>query len=1008
MRTLPPVAGNDAAFVHLVLKEGVTDPDGRKAREDARRYLGLDTGEIRRTRVFWILYDLPDQDLERFATAALRDEIVHDVHVNRFHRAAGFSSFILVAKAPGVTDDEGASAETALADLQGAAPSGDVQRIFTQDLYLVERGLPSDALGRLAEDLLGNPLIHHFEYGPVDRDPRYVPVVRMQADATSETVTLEIPDEALLALSRERVLSLNLEELHAIRDHYRDPEVRAARAAAGLPADPTDCELEVFAQTWSEHCKHKEFQAEISFRDTETGETRVVDSLFKTFIRGATDRVRETLEAAGEDWLVKVFSDNAGMVRIDDERLFVWKVETHNTPSALDPYGGAITGILGNNRDPLGTGRGGGRLLFNTNVLCFGPPDWDGALSPGQLHPKRVFAGVRHGIEDGGNKSGIPTVNGSIIFDDRYRGKPLVYCGTGSVMPALLAGRDASEKEVLPGDRIVMGGGRVGKDGIHGATFSSAEIDKHSPKTAVQVGSPITQKLLADFMEDAAARGLIRSTTDNGAGGLASSIGELAPIAGGALVELDKVPLKYSGIRPWEIFVSESQERMTFIVDPEKAGELFSLADHYEVELTDLGIFDDSGALTVTWEGRTIAAWDLTFLHDGVPRKHMEAEWTRPAAASAAEPELPEKTDCTGDLLEILGSWNVCSREWVIRQYDHEVKGRTVVKPLMGPRGRAPQDAAVMRLGFDDWQGVAISNGICPKFGDLDAYEMSAGAFDEAVRQIVAVGGAVPTPGDGANRFWSVNDNFCVPDSLHHPEDNPDGRYKLAQLVRMCEALYDSSTFFSIPMTSGKDSMKNDFRGDGAKISVPPTILYSMAAKMDDIRRAVTSDLKAPGDKVYLLGATYDELGASEYYRVHGRLGATVPRVRRGAARALYLKVQEATASGLVQSCHDLSDGGLAVALAESAFGGGLGVDGALDHDGLPPAVQLFSESHSRFVASVRAGDAGRFEEILGDDAHPLGEVTEAPHLVLRHRGEAVVDASLDDLFAAWNRGVEV
>ncbi len=1005
MRTLRPAAGSDAAFVHLVLKEGVTDPDGRKAREDARRYLGIDTGAVRRTRVFWILYDLAEDDLARFAASALRDEIVHDVHVNAFHRTEGFASFILVAKAPGVTDDEGASAETALADLLGAQQQKDIQRIFTQDLYLVERALSPEDLRRLAEDLLGNPLIHHFEYGPVEQDPRYVPVVRMEADATTEEVDLEISDKALLALSKERVLSLNLEEMREIRDHYRDPKVQAARAAAGLPTKPTDCELEVFAQTWSEHCKHKEFQAEITYRDSETGETRVVASLFNTYIRGATDRVQETLKAAGEDWLVKVFSDNAGMVSIDDERLFVWKVETHNTPSALDPYGGAITGILGNNRDPLGTGRGGGRLLFNTNVLCFGPPDFDGHLFPGQLHPKRIFAGVRHGIEDGGNKSGIPTVNGSIIFDDRYRGKPLVYCGTGSVMPVELAGRDSSVKEVLPGDRIVMGGGRVGKDGIHGATFSSAEIDKHSPKTAVQIGSPITQKLLADFMEDACAKGLIRCTTDNGAGGLASSVGELAPIAGGARVDLEKVPLKYSGIRPWEIFVSESQERMTYIVDPAQMDALMDLADHYEVELTDIGVFDNSGAMSVNWQGRAVARWDLTFLHDGVPRKHMVAEWTRP---EVSEPGMPEKGDYTEDLVKILASWNVCSREWVIRQYDHEVKGKTIVKPLMGPRGQAPQDAAVMRVGFDGWQGIAISNGICPKYGDLDAYEMSAGAFDEGIRQIVAVGGRIPTPGDGTNRFWSVNDNFCVPDSLYDPVGNPDGKYKLAQLVRMCEALFDMSTYFSIPMTSGKDSMKNDFRGEGIKISVPPTILYSMAAKMDDVRVAITSDLKAAGDRVYLVGTTYDELGASEYYHLHGHLGANVPRVRREAARALYLKVQEATAAGLVQSCHDLSDGGLAVALAETAFGGGFGVEGTLDDQGLPTAAQLFSESHSRFVMSVRPEDADRFEAIIGDQARRLGDVTLSPRLILRRRGSAVVDATLDDLLDAWNRGVEV
>ncbi|RYY12414.1 MAG: phosphoribosylformylglycinamidine synthase, partial [Cytophagaceae bacterium] len=500
------------------------------------------------------------------------------------------------------------------------------------------------------------------------------------------------------------------------------------------------------------------------------------------------------------------------------------------------------------------------------NVLCFGNPDYDGPLLTGQLHPRRIFEGVRKGIEDGGNKSGIPTVNGAIIFDDRYAGKPLVYCGTGAVMPMQLAGQDSWEKVILPGDRIIMAGGRVGKDGIHGATFSSIELDEAAPATAVQIGSPITQKLAMDFLLLATRRGLVRCSTDNGAGGLSSSIGELATISGGATVELARVPLKYPGLRPWEIFLSESQERFTLAIDPARLYELLALGREMEVELTDIGVFTDSGVLDVRFDQQLIAGLTLEFLHDGVPRKTLVAEYVKPAAR---EPAIAPLYDYTETLLKLLGSLNICSRESVIRQYDHEVKGRTVVKPLMGATGQAPQDAAVVRFNFESWEGVAVSNGILPRLGDLDAYQMSAGSFDEAVRQIISVGGKLPnlTPGDG--NFWSVNDNFCVPDSVYDPTINPDGKQKLAKLVQMCQALRDACAAYCIPLTSGKDSMKNDFKADGVKISVPPTVLYSMTAKVEDVRQVVTSDFKQADDVIYLLGETYDELGGSEFYQLY-------------------------------------------------------------------------------------------------------------------------------------------
>lgn len=1001
-------------FVQVFLRDDIADPAGRAARADALRFLGIDTGEVRTARQFTITCPISPEDLALLAHEGLSDPVLHEVFVDHPSVPPGFPACLRVSRRPGVTDDEGVSAQRTLADLTGREVETGTQRIFTSDLYFLERPLSDSDLTRLGEELLGNPLVNRFDFG-LDLDPLFAaPALDFGADSTIETVDIFLPDEELDRLSKEMVLSLSRDEWHALQAHYRDPAVLAAREARGLPLLPTDCELETLAQTWSEHCKHKEFNAVITYADREVGTTEVIDSLFGTFVRAATERVQARLTEAGADWLVKVFSDNAGVVRIDDDRLFVFKVETHNTPSALDPYGGAITGILGNNRDPLGTGRGGGRLLFNTNVLCFGPPDYSRPLLTGQLHPQRVFAGVRRGIEDGGNKSGIPTVNGAIVFDDRYAGKPLVYCGTGSVMPAAYRGRPSWEKEISPGDLILMAGGRVGKDGIHGATFSSVEIDRHSPRQAVQIGSPITQKLVADFMEVACAEGLISCATDCGAGGLASSVGELAQISGGARVQLEAVPLKYAGLRPWEIFLSEAQERMTLVVAPRHRARVAELAARYEVELTEIGAFTDTGDLEVLFGDRPVACLDLEFLHHGVPRKHLEAEWARPALA---EPDLPAGLDAGEVLLQLLGSADICSRESVIRRYDHEVKGKTVVKPLMGPAGVAPQDAAVLRLDHDGWQGIAVACGIAPRYADLDAYHSSAGAFDEAVRQIIAVGGRLPEPAAGDRTFWSACDNFCLPDSAYHPETNPDGRYKLAQLVRMCRALYDLATAYGVPLTSGKDSMKNDFVADGEKISVPPTVLYSMVAAIEDVRRAVTTDFKQAGDLIYQVGPTRDELGGSCLYRLLGELGANVPRVRPEAAAARYRRLSAAIGRGLVASGHDLSDGGLAVALAESCFGGGLGARISLSPAVLAPEdrgsararlAALFAETHSRFVVSVDPARRADFEEALGTDAVLLGEVTADPRLAVAWESEPLADLATGDLLAAWHGGLSM
>jgi phosphoribosylformylglycinamidine synthase II len=990
------------SHIQLLPKDNMVDGAANIVAEKSKKFLGLNTGSIKSGKIFQIINPPNQGVVESFAHKALKDPVTHDAYVNKWFHNPLFKSYILIAKRPGVTDDEGLSAQRALSDFMDDPFEMEEQSVFTQEIFFIENALEDKDLDRIALSI-GNPLIHHFEYGSWNGEVHTVPIGQTEGRAHTDSVNIQVSDEELLLISKKRHLCLNLVEMKAIQAYFGSDDSKKKRESLGLPKEPTDCEIEILAQTWSEHCKHKEMSAIIEYRDLDTGQIRTVSSLFDSKIKESTRIIESRLKKSGHHWLVKVFADNAGVVKIDNSRLFIWKVETHNTPSALDPYGGAITGILGNNRDALGTGIGGAKLLFNTNVLCFAEPTYSKKLMKGQLPPSRVLKGVVEGIMDGGNKSGVPTVNGSIVFDERYCGKPLVFCGTGSIMPKYMDGKESWHKPVDSGDIIVMAGGRVGKDGIHGATLSSSYVDADTPQTVVQIGSPMTQKLLADFLTVACETGLVKTCTDNGAGGLSSSIGEMAEFSNGAEVYLEKVPLKYSGLQPWEIFISESQERMTLVVKKEDLQELHMLAQGFAVELSEVGIFTSKGSLDVLYHDKMVAHLDLDFLHNGVPRKHLVAEWKRP---DLKEPVLPPKDDYNGLLLQLMASYNICSKESVIRRYDHEVKGKTVVKPLMGKNGNAPQDAAVMRLDFDSWKGLIVSNGIIPRYGDIDAYHMSTGAFDEAVRQVISVGGDLPDLDAASSPFWSVNDNFCVPDSVYDPETNPDGKYKLAQLVRMCDGLYDMATAYNVPMTSGKDSMKNDFRDGKVKVSIPPTILYSMVSQIDDIRTATTTEFKAAGDAIYLLGKTYDELGGSEFYHLFGLLGANVPVVRKEEAIALYRKVHTAHQKRLLSSCHDLSDGGLSVALAESAFGGDLGANVALGEE--DARIQLFSESHSRFVVSVKPELCGVFEELMQGHYQYLGRVTEEPRMLITQNGKEWVDLEVDRILEAWRGGLRI
>ena len=978
------------------LKDGITDARGERVRREIRQHLGFSLDAVRTLDVYTVDAELSAAEIDAAAHGPFSDPVIQDVAVNQ-PLADDFDVLIEVGYRPGVTDNVGRTAKEAIQYLTGR-PFAAGEGVYTSTQYLLKGRIDKADAEKIASGLLANGLIQRWtilasdELDPQLGVPVSVPRVIGDSAPTVRSIDLNVSAEQLMKISRDGMLALGLEEMTALQSHVNDPRVRQIRAGIGLGPELTDVELEALAQTWSEHCKHKIFSARIDYED-ENGNRETIDSLFKTYIVGATRDIRKNM--GEKDFCLSVFKDNAGVIRFNDDWSLVFKVETHNSPSALDPYGGALTGIVGVNRDGVGTGMGA-RLIFNTDVFCFASPFLEKELPPRLLHPRRIFEGVVEGVEHGGNKSGIPTINGSLVFDERFAGKPLVYCGTAAIMPAQLNGKPCHEKQVLVGDHIVMTGGRIGKDGIHGATFSSEELHEGSPVTAVQIGDPITQRRMFDFLAIAQQRGLYNSITDNGAGGLSSSVGEMAEDTGGFELHLDRAPLKYPGLQPWEILISEAQERMTLAVPPENLAAFMTLAREMDVEATELGRFTDSGYFHCLYQGRTVSYLSMEFLHEGVPQMVIPARWQ---VRDLAEPDLPRPADLNATLAGLLGRLNICSKESVVRRYDHEVQAGTVIKPLAGVANDGPSDAAVFRPLFDSFEGTVVAHGICPSYSDIDTYHMMACAIDEGLRNYVSTGGNI--------EHVAGLDNFCWCDPVKS-DKTPDGEYKAAQLVRANKALYDYCVAFGVPLISGKDSMKNDYQIGETKISIPPTVLFSVIGKIDDVRKAVSMDVKRPGDLVYLLGITRDELGGSEYYANFGELGRNVPRVDAGYALDLYKTLNRAQQQQLIASCHDLSDGGLGVCLAEKAFAGGFGIsadlrkvktDGPLREDKL-----LFSESQSRLLVTVRADHQPAFEALFaGRDARLIGAVTQAPELrVLGLQGQPVVAADIYQLKEAW------
>jgi phosphoribosylformylglycinamidine synthase subunit PurSL len=786
-------------------------------------------------------------------------------------------------------------------------------------------------------------------------------------DATVETIPLRGLDAAALQdLGARKLLSLPLQDLETVRDHY---------AAQGR--DPTDVELETIAQTWSEHCAHRTFKATIRHREPGAPDLEI-PGLLKSTIMSATDEVNRP-------WVLSAFRDNAGIIAFDRDHEISFKVETHNHPSALEPFGGANTGVGGVVRDVLGVSA---EPIANTDVLCFGPLDTPmETLPPGTLPAERVYAGVVAGIADYGNKMGIPTVNGATLFDQGYVANPLVFCGTVGLAPR---GRHPTQPGT--GDLIVVAGGRAGRDGIHGATFSSDVLGVSHAElgSVVQIGDPIVEKRLADALPRARDLRLYTAITDCGAGGLSSAVGEMASELG-ADVELSRVPLKYDGLRPWEIWLSESQERMVLAVPPESWPALQEIFAGEGVEATAIGHFTGDGRLRVRYDGAVVADLDCTFLHDGMPWRWLESVWS-PRCVDPS-PGIPAGIDL-GELLErALADANVASKEPIVRQYDHEVQGRTVGKPFVGPEDIGPADAAVLRPVVRSWRGLAVGCGINPWYGEIDPYAMALLAVDEALRNVVAVGA------DPART--AILDNFCW--------GNPNLPDRLGGLVRAAQGCHDAAVALRLPFISGKDSLFNEYRlADGSSRPIPGTLLISAIGIVPDTRRLSTMYLKRPGNLVYIVGLTGDDLGGSLAQRLLDREGSQAPVMRLTSARGVFSAIHRANRKGLIQTCHDLSEGGLAVAAAEMAIAGGHGLeidvrDVPVTETGLADSTRLFAESPTRFLVEVTPADAPALERLLGRTPHArIGRVLDSPRLYVSGKGGVIINANINTLRSRW------
>lgn len=965
--------------IEIRQRQGVFDALGEGIQKDIGD-LGLaGIAKVQAALVYHLEGDLVEGDIQKICRELLADPITQEYDYSpqgalppSCKEGESGCHIVEIAYNPGVTDPVEASVIKGIRDLG----IHQIQAVRTARQYRLYGMVSAEQLDVVVNKILSNKLIQHVvRQAPA---PKTLSVSSQEGGFFLTHIDLiQASDKKLMRISRQGQLFLNRDEMKAIQKYFRK-----------LKRNPTDCDLETIAQTWSEHCYHKTFRGNIRYRCLENGKTktRVIRNLLKSTIVKATREVDKS-------WCVSVFHDNAGVVKFDKDTHVCFKVETHNHPSALEPFGGANTGVGGVIRDILGTGLGA-KPICSTDVFCFAPPDMTFEQLPaGTLHPKRIMKGVVGGVRDYGNKMGIPTVNGAIVFDKGFVGNPLVYCGNVGIIP-----KDRVKKKVRKGDLVVVVGGRTGRDGIHGATFSSGELTEESEVVssgAVQIGDPIQEKKMLDALLQARDKNLYTAITDCGAGGLSSAVGEMGKDMG-ARVDLEKVPLKYRGLRYDEIWISESQERMVLAVPPQNRQALLDVFAGENVEAAVIGEFTGEGHLRLFFQGEQVCDLDMGFLHGGPPQVTKEAYWHLPKIPRV---RIPPSVDLNEKLLEVLSHYNVCSKEWVIRQYDHEVQGASVIKPLVGVHCDGPSDASVITPRLGSIKGIAVANGINVRYGMIDPYWMAASCIDEAVRQIIAVGGNIER--------IAILDNFCW--------GSPDKPDRLGGLVRAAQGCYKTAVGYQVPFISGKDSLYNEY-GQGSdtqkkSIAIPGTLLISAIGIIEDVTKTVTMDFKQAGNLIYCIGETHEEMGGSIYLDTFGLLGDSVPKVNTKRGREIFLSLARAVRKGLIRSMHDCSEGGMGAAISEMAFSGGLGAavhlrdvvyKGKEERDDFV----LFSESNSRFIAEVEPLHQKSFERSLrGVSFALIGQVQDAPECMIYGLDQQVcVKISIDQLKQAWQK----
>ena len=930
------------------------------------------------------------------SASTLTNPVIEINSINTLPKIGDFSFICEIGFLPGVTDNIGQTAKEEISDAIGRQLTSN-EAVYTSKLFFVSGKVTEFDMKKIAMSL-HNPLIERFgitEASVVKKTnslPLVVPQVVLPKKTSIINVSLNIPDDELIKIGKEGILdpnntrrgplALDLSSMKIIQKHFSD-----------LKRDPTDIELESLAQTWSEHCKHTIFANSID---------DIKDGLYKTYIKGATNLIRK--QKGKRDFCISVFSDNSGGIVFDKDFMITHKVETHNSPSALDPFGGAITGIVGVNRDTIGFGMGA-KPVANMYGFCFGNPDdkrplfRDKNLTQKMLPPKRIIDGVIRGVNVGGNCSGIPTVSGFTRYDDRFRAKPLVFVGTVGLIPRIINGKLSHEKCAKAGDYIVIIGGKVGADGIHGATFSSVVMDSSSPATAVQIGDPITQKKLSDaIVKEARDKKLYTSITDNGAGGLSCSVAEMAKECGGAIVDIEKVPLKYPGLTPWQIWISESQERMTLSVPKDKWEAFNDLMKSRGVLAVRIGEFNDSSNCIVKHNGKIIMNMGMEFLHNGLPTRHLESNTL---SKNIAEPILPKGNSRTKYLFELLKNGNIGSFKWIAEQYDHEVQAGSVIKPLFGS-GRVNTDAQIIRPLLSSMRGVVLSSSLYPSYSDINTYHMAACAIDTAIRNAIACGASLDN--------LAILDNFCWCSSYD--------KNRLSELVRAVRACYDYAIGYATPFISGKDSMFNDFKGydengNSVAISIPPTLLISAIGVIPDITKCITPEFKIAGDVVYLIGETNDELGGSEYFKLianndNTKIGNNIPKVDFKKNAKTYKALESVIDKRLIASSISISSGGFISALAKASLGGMLGVNISVkDMKGNATTIdaKLFSESQGRIITTVAKKNINSFEKLMKNIAiSKIGIVTSSKKFIVKdEKGNNVIDTNLEKLSDSYN-----